>query len=96
MASIICHHKGRYNIYSTVSDRFKFDSSMNLQELKEYIKEELGRKGLEKLPRRLKKVHKRGHSGFPPDSLTDTLCCNRAGENETTLTTQECIERFLS
>jgi len=96
MASIICHHKGRYNIYSTISDGFIWTESINLEQLEEYIKEELGNKGLKDLPSRLKRAHGHGHSSIPYCSLGNFLCCNRAGAAEVHLTTQECIERFLT
>lgn len=35
MSHIILHHKGRYNVYSTIADAPLFDNSMSLDEFKE-------------------------------------------------------------
>ena len=46
MAHIYVVKNDRYNIYSTVVDEFLFDKGISLSMLKNYIKEEKGRRGL--------------------------------------------------
>ena len=96
MPQIICHHNGRYNFYCTVSDGFRFVSSLSIEQLKSVIKDEQGDKGLYELSARLERAHKNGHSAISTESLEDFLCANRAGDNEEFLTTQQCVKRFLS
>jgi|GEM_PF-3078696 len=96
MAQIICHHKGKYNFYCTISDGFRFVSSITLEQLTSLIKEEQGSNGLERLDERLKRAQLYGTSALPSEELEPFLCCNRAGENERFLTTKECVKRFLS
>ena len=98
MAEIICHHNGRYNIYHTGSDRFKFSESLDLEQLWDEIRESQGSIGLKNLPGRLDRANKTGVSVMSeyPETLDSFLICNRAGDNEATLTTQECIDKYLS
>ena len=96
MGTIICHHEGRYNIYSTFSDEFYFESSISLDELKAYLKEENEKRFLRELDERLERAHEKGTSAFPDNSLEDTLCCNSAGKNGRSLSFKTCIKRFLS
>lgn len=96
MAKIICHHNGRYNFYCTISDGFTFVSSLSLEQIKTVIEKEQGIKGLYKLPERLERAHRNGHSGISSENLDAFLCANRAGDQEDHLTTQQCISRFLS
>ena len=96
--TIICHNKGRYNFYSTVSDGFTFSSSLTYCQVVEFIREEYGKKGLELLDKRIERAHKKGTSSMMPgdDDLKSFLICNRAGKDEKHLTHEECIKEFLS
>lgn len=98
MSGIICHHKGKYNVYSTVADGFYFESALSLERLQSWVQSEYGAKGLAELPARLERAHKNGHSSmvFIDEDLDRFLLCNRAGDNEKHLSTSECIKRFLS
>ena len=96
MTNIICHNKGRYNIYSTIADGFRFASSLDLDQLRLLVKEELGQLGLDGLNQRLERAHKNGHSEYSGENFDGFLCCNRAGKNEANLTTEQCIAEFLS
>ena len=94
---IICHHKGRYNLYTTIADGFCYVSSLSLEQLESLTKEEHRQSGLNQLPERLERAHKAGHSSLIDSGDLDAfLCCNRAGDNEEHLSTDECIKRFLS
>jgi hypothetical protein len=94
-SGIICHNKGRYNFYSTISDGFRFVESINLKQLQDLIKEEDGTNGLKDLPERLERCYKQGTSYYGT-TLRELIECNRAGENEKNLSYKECIKRFLS
>lgn len=97
MAEIICHHNGRYNIYCTIPDGFYWVESISLEQLQGFTKEQHGQRGLDILPDRLERAHKNGHSSLSDGSgLDGFLCCNRAGENEAHLSTEQCIKQFLS
>lgn len=96
MANIICHHNGKYNLYTTIADGFCYESALTLDQLQEIVKEQQGRNGLDQLPARLERAHKNGHSAREGRTLEDFLYCNRAGENEEHLSFNECINRFLS
>ncbi len=96
MGHPICHHKGRYNIYSTISDSFWFKRGLTLAELTDAIKEEYGQQGLRDLPDRLERAHKCGHSAYDEgDNLANYLNCNRAGKDEACLSFEECIKQFF-
>lgn len=96
MARIICHHNGKYNIYSSIADGFLYERGLTKDELEQAIQEELGRRGLDDLPRRLERAHQTGHSSMEGGSLEEFLHCNRAGDNEEHLSVDECIRRFIS
>ena len=97
MANIICHHEGKYNLYSTIADGFIYESSIDLEQLNYIIDIQLGKTGVSSLPERIERARKNGHSSLTDDSdLDGFLCCNRAGDNEVFLSTSECIKRFLS
>lgn len=67
---------------------------MTIDELQQYIKEELGQLGIEALPGRLKRVEKTGTSGYGYTSVDELIAANRAGPNETELTLEELIQEF--
>ena len=71
-------------------------SSISLEQLTNLIKEEYGQSGLNALPKRLERAHKFGNSSAFNEPLDAFLCCNRAGEDEAKLSTEECIKTFLS
>lgn len=94
--NIICHHKGRYNFYSTISDGFTYPSSISLEQLRMVIRNIYGGSGVVLLEERLHRAHAYGTSSLPDETLDDFLCINRAGENEKHLSTEECIDQFLN
>jgi len=96
MSQIIIHHKGAYNIYSTVSDNARFVSALTEEQLKEYIKEESGNQGLRNLPDRIKKAKETGTSSIPATSFDKLLMCNIAGKNGSKLSTKRFIKQFLT
>ena len=96
MPQIILHHGGAYNIYCSISDGIRFESALTLNQLQYWINEMYGKAGTEKLQKRLERAHKNGHSELSEASLDDFLCCNRAGPNESFLTTEQIIKQFLT
>lgn len=96
MAEVIIHHKGAYNLYSTVSDRPRYVSAITLKQLEYYIKDQYGKQGLRNLPERLKRAQEKGTSSFNDESLSETILCNRAGKNEEHLTLKIFIKMFLT
>ena len=96
MAQYIVHHKGAYNIYGTIADGAYFESALTLNQLKQYIKEEFGEQGLRNLPQRLERAQQKGTSSINANSLEETLLCNRAGKNESHISTKTFIKRFLT
>jgi len=96
VSKIICHKNERYNIYCTVSDGFYFESSLNIDQLKYFIKEEYGDDGINNLSGRLDRAHKTGTSSIHGDDLESLLCCNRAGLDEKKLSIEQCVNNFLS
>lgn len=96
MAKTIIHHNGAYNLYDTISDRAYFERAISLRQLQYFIQKEYGDSGLRELPERLERTHTKGTSAHEDDSLAETLCCNRAGPNETEMTINEFIEKYLT
>lgn len=96
MPNVICHHKGKYNLYTTIADGFCYESALTLEQLEQVIKERQGSDGIARLPERLERAHIFGHSGLFGGSLNELLLCNRAGENEKHLSYEECINKFLT
>lgn len=94
MARGIIKIKDKYFEWSTVVDA-PITYGMNLEQLNEYIKSEYGEEGLRNLPRRLESVEEVG-SSFMGDTLYGTICANRAGDDETTLTEDEIYEKYKS
>lgn len=84
MAEIICHHNGKYNIYNTISEAFRFRRGLSLEQIQQVIKNDLGNQGLRALPNRLERAHAAGHSAFTGETLDELLLCNRAGEGKRT------------
>lgn len=96
MGQLICHHKGRYNIYTTVSDGFYWEPSISLEDLEKYTKDQYGAVGLHELPQRLKRAKEKGVSSHIDKDLSAAIGLNHAGKDGKRLTYNECIERFLS
>lgn len=96
MAHIICYHKKKYNIYSTIIDKFLFSKSLSLVELEEHIKETQGTDGVSCLPARLKRAHTKGTSCVLSEDLEEALSCNHIDADGKALPLKDCIEKFLS
>ena len=97
MARFIIHSGGKYNIYGTITDAPYFTEGCTLDQLKNWIKENEGQSGLDDLPPRLERAHRKGTSCLDDDEdLYSTIICNRAGKNEKCLEFEEFVEQFLA
>ena len=97
MSHIVCQHNEQYNIYSTVMDDFLFKESIDEDTLYKYWKEEYGRSSLYQfneiiMPR----TKETGTSSRAHNNLKELLKENRVGDNEESLSYDECIARFFS
>jgi len=100
MSDIICHHKGKYNLYCTCSDGFYFSEAITLGDLKSYLRSEAINRAIREyerdIPQRLERAHKQGHSHRRNQTLEDFMCVNRAGDDEAHVSIEHIIENFLS
>ena len=96
MGQLIIHHLNAYNFYTTIADGAVFEDALTLEQVKDYIEEQYGQQGLRNLPDRLQRAKEKGTSSLIDESISDTLRCNRAGENEEHLTDDEFIKQFLT
>lgn len=95
MGKFIIHHEGAYNFYTTVGDGACYEEALTLEQVRQIVQEDLGNEGMRDLPARLERAHKTGCSSFYED-LDSCLIANRAGPNETELSKEEFIKRFLT
>ena len=89
MGQFICYANGKYNIYGTIADGFYYDGGLTLDELRTVAPEQ-------DFEERCERARQKGTSSMIHDSLEEVTDCNRAGENERTLTYEECLERFFT
>ena len=91
MPRFIIHKDGMYNEYTTIADGACWDGGLTLEELKRVLRPEIGTEFGE----RLERAHKTGCSGIGW-SLDDCIACNRAGPNESRLSQDEFVARYLT
>lgn len=96
MGLLILHKDGAYNLYSTITDSPRYDSALTRKQLDAAILQEEGREGLRALPERLERAHRAGSSSRVLNTLSDVICCNRAGPREGHLSQEEFVRRFLT
>jgi len=98
MGTFIVHHEGAYNVFSTIPDAFYFETALTLDELQIWYRQRYGEEGMAELPGRLERAHASGSSAQagPWAGLENSISGNRAGLNESTLSVEECIRRFLA
>jgi hypothetical protein len=92
---IICRGDA-YNIYSTIVDAPLFKEAATLEMLTNWYALEYGQHGLRDLPERLERAHAKGTSCINDRDLEDCITLNRAGENESELTFDELVARYLT
>lgn len=96
MGQLILHKDGAYNLYTTVADGACYESALTLEQLEQVIRFDLGEQGMRELPARLERAHKTGCSSMHGETLEDCICCNRAGENESELSFDEFVAKYLT
>lgn len=85
MGEFIVKLRDHYLVWSTIVDAPITDGG-TLDELKQWIREEYGNRGMETLPERLARVEAKGTSSLRDNSAESAIWLNRAGPNESTLT----------
>lgn len=95
MSMIICHHNGKFNAYTTVTDGFCFKSYITEEQLRSYYEEAYGLNSMFDFEQRLIRAKEKGVSSHIHSSLKDFLYYNRAGENEEHLSYEECLKLFF-
>lgn len=93
MGRMIAKFGERYTEWSTVTDS-PVSPLLTLPEFKRYLLETYGVEALEELPRRLARVDKFGSSSQMGQTAQDLLRHNRAGPNESHVTTEEEMLRL--
>ena len=96
MGQLILHKDGAYNLYTTIADGACYESALTLEQLEEVIRFELGERGMSELPARLERAHKTGCSHRLGMTLAECISANRAGENESELSFDEFVARYLT
>lgn len=82
MGQFIVKLEGKYFVWSTVVD-CPVTAPMSLDELKAYVREQDGARGIADLGSRLDRVEQTGFSlNDRTYSLESLLCCNRCGPGE--------------
>lgn len=84
--------KDKYFEWSSCSDA-PTTYGMSKKELRRYIKEEYGNKGVSELDGRIKRCEEFGTS-FHGETLEDVLLTNRAGKNEEHLSADEIYKSY--
>ena len=96
MAKIIIQNNNVYNLYCTIADDCIFAEGCTEQQLTEWYIKEYGVQGINSMPRRLQSARMWGTSSAFNDSWQDTVCCNRSGPDETTLTEKQFADKYLT
>lgn len=93
MGQFIVKLRDSYLVWSTIVDAPLTDGG-TLDDLREWIGDEYGARGLAELPARLKRVEEKGTSALSEESAVSTIWLNRAGPNESTLTIEGIYRHF--
>jgi hypothetical protein len=96
LADLIIHHNGAYNIFGTIADAPHYSSALTLDQLRQVMKENYGEHGLRTLPERLERAHKTGCSHIGGWTLDECIAGNRAGPNESAVSRDEFIAKYLT
>lgn len=96
MSHTIIHHKGVFNLYSSISDSPVFESGLTVAQLEQYIKQQYGAQGLRNLEERIKRAQLKGTSSHLAMSLDSEILCNRAGPKETQLSFEAFVAQYLT
>ena len=89
-----CDGTDYYLEWSTVVDA-PTTYGMTLEEFKAYYLGEYGRANMGDLTERLERCDDNGVSSRIHKSRAEVISCNRAGENETELTLEQIIDKYV-
>lgn len=93
MGEFIVKLREHYLVWSTIIDA-PITNGGTLEELKAWIREEYGTRGMEQLPERLARVEAKGTSSHRDNSAESAIWLNRAGPNESTLTIEGIYRHY--
>lgn len=95
MPAYIIHHNGAYNIYTTIADGTYWDEGITLEELCEYLKEEMSHGNLSTfiLEGRIQRANEKGCSSYDHD-LDDIIRIHNLYNEE--MTREQFIEQYLT
>lgn len=79
--------------YSTISDSFCC-KGLSEEKFLEYCINKYGNSSISTIKDKIEQCYKKGTSGYYDNNVSDTLCINRAGKNESYLTLYEIIEYY--
>lgn len=96
MPQLILHKDGAYNLYTTIADGACYESALTLEQLEQVIRFDHGEQGVLGLPVRLDRAHATGCSALSGMTLEECISCNRAGPNETRLSFDEFVAKYLT
>lgn len=91
MAAYIVHKDGVYNIYTTVSEGFYFESGLTINELFDYIRASQGQIGVDQLPERIERSIIQGSSSKMGYTFEDLAACNAER-----LSVDDCVEKYMT
>lgn len=95
MPNYLIHHDGAWNEYSTVSDAPRWTHAIPIDRMRRYHREVYGVSEQVFEPR-VQRALNTGCSCVDEVSLDDCIRGNRAGPNETELSREEFIARYLT
>lgn len=68
---------------------------MPLEEFREYYQHRYGTEGMRELEERLSRVDLKGTSAMLDKSVDETIACNRAGPDESCLSKEQIIDKYI-
>ncbi len=95
MGQFIVKLGGKYLLWSTVVDA-PVTRGGSVEELREYVQEWEGKRGLAELEQRLERVEQKGTSSYMHASAEEVVWLNRAGKGETCMTIPQLVEHYVT
>lgn len=93
MPQYICHHEGKYLLWSTVIDAPETYAGSE-QDIRDHIREETGRQGLHDIEERLRRARETGTS-MRNSTLRDVVLYNHAGPDGEEITYDDVIRFYF-
>lgn len=95
MPRIICHHKGLFWGWSTVSD-MPTSRAMTKEQFEAWYRDEYGRQGMDGLPARLGRAVQNGSSSLDGESALDLLRINQMGPRGGQMAPKKALAAILA